>query len=125
MPLVLVRRMMSLYGGAVAAVRVDFELSEEFEVKVGILQGFVLSLSYAVVVDAVTELAMEGVVSELLCADDLVLVSELCADDLVLVSELCADDLVSELCADDLVMVSETSAEGGRSCAWKSVRFSG
>ena len=34
---------MSLYEGAKTRVRVDFELSEEFEVKVGMHQGPVLS----------------------------------------------------------------------------------
>ena len=39
-------------------------------------QGSVLSPFYAVVEDVVTEFAREGALSELLCADDLVLVSE-------------------------------------------------
>ena len=43
MPDVLVRSVMSLYDGAKIRVRVDSELSEEFEVKVGIHQGSVLS----------------------------------------------------------------------------------
>ena len=37
-PEVLVRSVMSLYEGAKTRVRVDSELSEEFEVKVGMLQ---------------------------------------------------------------------------------------
>ena len=56
-PEVLVRSVTSLYEGAKPRVRVDSELSEEFEVKVGMLQGFVLSpFLFAVVVD-VTEFA--------------------------------------------------------------------
>ena len=53
----------------------DSELLEEFEVKVGMHQGCVLShFLLAVVVDVVTELAR--VLGELLYADDLVLMSE-------------------------------------------------
>ena len=58
-------------------VRVDSELSEEYEVKVGMLQGFVLSpFLFALVVDVVTEFAREAVLCELLYADDIVLMSE-------------------------------------------------
>ena len=68
---------MSLCEGAKTRVRVDFELSEEFEVKVGMHQGSVLSLLlFAVVVDVVTEFARLGALSELLYSDDLVLMSE-------------------------------------------------
>ena len=42
-PKVLVRSVMSLYEGARTRVRVDCELSEEVEVKVGMYQGSVLS----------------------------------------------------------------------------------
>ena len=76
-PDVLVRSVMSLYEEAKTRVRVDSELSEEFEVKIGMHQGSVLSpFLFAVVVDAVTEFAREGALSELLYADDLVLMSE-------------------------------------------------
>ena len=45
---------MSLYEGAKTRVRVDSELSEEFEVKVGMHQGSVLSpFLFAVVIDVV------------------------------------------------------------------------
>ena len=65
---------MSLYDGAKTRVRVGSQLSEEFEVNVGMHQGSVLSpFLFAVVVDVVTEFARDG---ELLYADDLVLVSE-------------------------------------------------
>ena len=62
--------MTSLYDGAKTRVRGVSELSEEFEVKVGMHQGSKLSpFLSAVVVDVVTELA-------LLNADDLVLMRE-------------------------------------------------
>ena len=51
----LVRLVMNLYEGAKIRVRVDYELSDEFEVKVGMHQGSVLlPFLFAVVVD-VTE----------------------------------------------------------------------
>ena len=76
-PEVLVRPVMSLYEGAKTRLRVDSELSEEFEVKVGMNQGSVLSpFLIAVVVDAVKEFVREGAPSELPYADDLVLMSE-------------------------------------------------
>ena len=68
---------MSLYEGVKTRVRVDSELSEELEVKVGMHQGSMLShFLFAVVVDVVTEFAREGVLSELQYADNLVLMSE-------------------------------------------------
>jgi hypothetical protein len=76
-PEAMVRAVMSLYEGAKTRVRVGSELSEEFEVKVGVHQGSVLSpLVFAIVVDVVTESAREGLMSEMLYADDLVLTSE-------------------------------------------------
>ena len=55
----------------------DSELSEEFEVRMGKHQGSLLSpFVFAVVVDVVTEFAREGVLSELLYADDLGLMSD-------------------------------------------------
>ena len=53
------------------------ELSEEFEVKVGMYQQSVLSpFLFAVVVDILTEFARECALSELLHADDIVLMCE-------------------------------------------------
>ena len=76
-PEVLVRPVMSLYEGAETRVIVDSEFLVEFEVKVGMHQGSVLSpIVFAVVVDFITEFVREGALSELLYADDLVLVSE-------------------------------------------------
>ena len=68
---------MSLYEGAKTRVRVDSELSEEFEAKAVILQRSVLSpFLFAVVVDVVIELDRDGVLCDLLYADDLALMSE-------------------------------------------------
>ena len=75
-PEVLFRSAMSLYERAKARVRVDSELSEEFEVKVGMHQESVLStFLFAVEVD-VTEFAREGALSQLLNSDDIVLMTE-------------------------------------------------
>ena len=55
---VLVRSVMSLYEGSKTKVRVDSELSQEFEVIVGMHQGSVLSpFRFAVVVDVVSVFA--------------------------------------------------------------------
>ena len=61
-PEVLVRSMMSLCEGAKTRVRVDSELSEEFEVNVGMHQVSVLSpFLFSVVADVVIQLARQGV----------------------------------------------------------------
>ena len=74
---VIVRAVMSLYNGAKTRVRVGSAYSEEFEVKVGVHQGSVLSpLLFAIVVDVITENARRGVVNELLYADELVIMSK-------------------------------------------------
>ena len=57
-PEVMVRSVTSLYEGAKTRDRVDSELLEEIEVKMGVHQGYVLSpFPIAVVVDVVTEIA--------------------------------------------------------------------
>ena len=68
--------MTSLYEGGKTIVRVDSELSEEFEVKVWMYQGSVLSPFLFVLVVNVTESAREGALSELLYADYLIPMSE-------------------------------------------------
>ena len=76
-PEVLVRSVMSLYEGAKTRVRVDTELSEELEVKVGMHQGSVLSpFLLVLVVDVITEFARDDELNELLYADDIILTSE-------------------------------------------------
>ena len=57
-PEVLARSVMRLYEGAKSMVRVDSELSDEFEVKVRMHQGSVLSpFLNALVADVVTKFA--------------------------------------------------------------------
>ena len=75
-PVVLVRSVMSLYEGTQTKVRVNYEMSDEFEVKVRMHQGSVLSPFFAVVEDVVTVFARECALSELLYVDDLVVMSE-------------------------------------------------
>ena len=63
---VTVRAVMSLYEGGKTRVRVGLELSEEFEVKVGVHQGSVLlPLVFAIMVDVVTENVKNGLMSEM------------------------------------------------------------
>jgi len=74
----MVRAVVSLYEGAQTRVIVGLELSEEFEVKVGVHQGSALSaLLFAIVVDVITESVRNGLMSEMLCAIDLVLTSKM------------------------------------------------
>ena len=78
---VIVRAVMSFYDGTKTRVRVGSAYPEEFEVKVGVHQGSVLSpLMFAIVVDVITENARRGEVNELLYADDLVIMSETIED---------------------------------------------
>ena len=74
LPEVIVRAVMSLYHGAKTKFRVG---SEEFSVQVGVHQGSLLSpLLFAIAVDIISENAREGLMNEILYADDLVLISE-------------------------------------------------
>ena len=71
------RQVMSLYDGAKTRVRVGSAYSKEFEIKLVVHQGSVLSpLLFAIVVDVITENARRGVINKLLYADDLVVTSE-------------------------------------------------
>ena len=68
---------MSLYKGAKTKVSVGTHLSENFEVNVGVHQGSVLSpLLFAIVVDVVKSKIKEGMLQEILYADDLLLIAE-------------------------------------------------
>ena len=72
----LIRTVMALYTEACTIVRTDAGLSENFEVKVGLHQGSVLSpLLFAAVMDVVSSEARSGLPSELLYADDLVIMA--------------------------------------------------
>ena len=56
-------------------VRLDYEMSEGFEVRVGMHQGCE-KLTFLFAVGVVIEIAREGVLSKLIYADDVVLMSE-------------------------------------------------
>ena len=75
-PEVLVLSVISMYEGVTTRVIVDSELSEEFEVKVGMHQGSVLSSFVCSCGRCCHKFAREGALSELLYADDSVLSSE-------------------------------------------------
>ena len=78
---VLVQAVMSLYDDSTIKVRVGSGTSEEFGIRVGVHQGSVLSpLIFSTVVDVVTEHAREGLLNEVLYADDLVLMREVLED---------------------------------------------
>ena len=78
---VMVRVVMRLYDGAKTRVRVRSAYSEEFEIKVGVHQGSVLSpLLFAIVVEVIKENTKRDVVNELRYTDDLVLMSETMED---------------------------------------------
>ena len=73
----MIKAVMTTYYEAKTAVKVEQGLSDEFEVKVGVHQGSVLSpFLFITVMQAVTKHAAEGLPWELLYADDLVLIAE-------------------------------------------------
>ena len=72
----LIRTVMVLYSEACTVVRTDAVLSESFEVKVGLHQGSVLSpLLFSAVMDVVSSEVISGLPSELLYAEDLVIMA--------------------------------------------------
>ena len=72
----LICTVMVLYTEACTVVRTDAGLSESFEVKVVLHQGLLLSpLLFAAVMDVVSSEARNGLPSELLYADDLVIMA--------------------------------------------------
>ena len=78
LPEILVKAVMSLYEGSKTKVKVEFEFSEEFSVVVGVHQGSVLlPLLFSIVLNVVTENAREGLMKEVLYAEDLILMSEM------------------------------------------------
>ena len=77
LPEVIVRAVISLYLRAKTKIRVRSESSEEFLVQDDVHQESVLSpLIFAIAVNVISENAREGLMNEILCADDLVLMSE-------------------------------------------------
>ena len=65
-----------LYKGARTKVKVETHLSEELEADVGVHKGSVLSpLLFAIVVDVGTNEIKEGMLQEILYADDIVLIA--------------------------------------------------
>ena len=72
----LIRIIMALYTEVCTVVRTDAGLSESFEVKVGLHQRSVLSpLLFSAVIDVISSEARSGLPSELLYADDLVIMA--------------------------------------------------
>ena len=72
----LIRTVMALYTEACTVLRTDDGRNESFEMKVGLHQGSVLSpLLFAAVMDDVSSEARGGLPSELLYADDLVIMA--------------------------------------------------
>ena len=69
-----VKAIKEMYDTIKTSVNMDCIRSESFEVKIGVHQGSILSpLLFAIVMDEVTRDIREGVVKELLYADDLIL----------------------------------------------------
>ena len=70
-----VKAIMEMYDNIKTSVNMDCMRSESFEVKVGVHQKSILSLLlFAIVMDEVTRDTREGVVKDLLYADDLILI---------------------------------------------------
>ena len=70
-------KVMSMYKNARSLVRVNGKLGEEFEVKVGVHQGSVLSpILFAIVLEALSRGFCAGLPWELLYADDLVIIAD-------------------------------------------------
>ena len=68
---------MSIYKKVRSLVRVNGKLGEEFEVKVGVHQGSVLSpILFAIVLEGLSQGFSAGLPWELLHADDLVIMAD-------------------------------------------------
>ena len=72
-----IKAIMEMYTNIETSVKVEYMRSESFDVKVGVHQGSILSpLLFALVMDEVTKDIREGVVKEMLYADDIALVGD-------------------------------------------------
>ena len=72
-----IKAIMEMYTNIETSVKVEYTRLESFDVKVGVHQGSILSpLLFALVMDEVTKDIREGVVKEMLYADDIVLVGD-------------------------------------------------
>ena len=72
-----IKAIMEKYTNIETSVKVEYTRIEPFDVKVGVHQGSILSpLLFALVMDDVTKDIRDGVVREILYADDLVLVGD-------------------------------------------------
>ena len=72
-----IKAIMEMYTNIETSVKVEYTRSESFDVQVGVHQGSILSpLLFALVMDEVTKDIREGVVKEMLYADDIVLVGD-------------------------------------------------
>ena len=72
-----IKAIMEMYTNIETSVMVEYTRSESFDVKVGVHQGSILSsLLFALVMDEVTKDIREGVVKEMMYADDVVLVGD-------------------------------------------------
>ena len=73
----LIKVIMSMYKNARSLVRVNDKLGEEFDVKMGVHQGSVLSpILFAIVLEALSRGFSAGLPWELLYADDLVIMAD-------------------------------------------------
>ena len=72
-----IKAMMEMYTNIQTSVKVEYTSSEPFNVKVAVHQGSILSsFVFVLVMDEVTKDIREGVVQEMLHADDVVLVGD-------------------------------------------------
>ena len=72
-----IKAIMEMYTNIETSVKVEYTRSESFDVIVGVHQGSILSpLLFVLVMDEVTKDIREGVVKEMLYADDIVLVGD-------------------------------------------------
>ena len=73
----LIEKVMAMYEFSNSTVKVNNTVGSQLNVKVGVPQGSVLSpLLFIIVIEALSREFKSGLVWELLCADDLVIIAE-------------------------------------------------